>query len=112
MLPITVNAAFGIHPDVPTMSGTVQLDVVRHGLVHVEEFPVAGLASPIGTEPAVAKAAEVIAVDRLDGEPSSTLRVLLHGDFEFLPGHRFLVLEGDDVMVLVSLEPPSFVVNI
>ena len=46
-------------------------------------------------------------MDRLDAEPFNTLRIKCRGDFEFFPGHRNLVLEGDDVMVLVSLEPST-----
>ena len=82
---IAMHMAIGFHLDVLAMSRTVQLDVVRHGLVNVELFPQIRCSCMIGNQLAFRQAGYVPTVERLEGE-SWLLSSAHHLDFKFLPG--------------------------
>jgi len=91
------------------MSRIVQLDVVRRGLVGHEEFPGVRLISLVGTDSAVRNAAQVLAVERLEGEPYLFVSSLCHIHLEFLPGEWVTAFEGSHIKILISLEPSLFI---
>ena len=93
------------------MHGTVQLDVVRHGLVDVEVFHCGRRTFIVGFDTAVREAVQVLAVERLEGEHSLFLGSGYRLHFEFLPGAWPLIIVGTDLSVLFSLEP-SLIVHI
>ena len=108
---IAVHWAIIIHPDVLVVHGTVQLDVVRHGLVDVEVFHCGRRTFIVGFDTAVREAVQVLAVESLEGEHDPILSSLYRLHLEFLLSAWLLILEGSDTFVLVSLEP-SIVFNL
>ena len=111
ILLIAVKTAISVHPDVPVMMRIVQLDVVRTGLVDDEQFPQVRLTYIISTDSAGRFTAQVLAVERLEGEHSLFLGSGYRLHFEFLPGAWPLIIVGTDLSVLFSLEP-SLIVHI
>jgi hypothetical protein len=93
------------------LSGTVQLDVVTRGLVGDEEFPQVRRTAIVGTDSTVRNAAQVLAMERLEGEPCLFVSSLYRLHLEFLPCEWFTAFEGSDIKILISLEP-SLLVNI
>ena len=87
------------------MSGIVHLDLVCLDLVEDEELPQVRLTLIVSSDTAFIFAAQVLAVERLEGEPYLFLSIdyLLH--LPFLPGKWIAALEGSDLIVLGSLEP-------
>lgn len=93
------------------MKGIVQLDVVRTGLVKDEEFPQVRLTNIVSYDTAPRLAAQILAVESLEGEPLLFLSSEYRLHFEFLPGEWLRVFPASDLTVIVSLEP-SLLINI
>ena len=68
------------------MSGIVQLDLVRLGLVDDEEFPQVRLTLNVSPDSALTFASQVLAVERLEGEPYLFLSSDYPLHLPFLPG--------------------------
>ena len=100
-----MHFAISIHPDVPVNLRIVQLDVVRAGLVDGEHFVRVQLTNMVSSDTAFIFAAQVLAVERLEGESFLALSSEYRLHFEFLPSMWLIACPARDLIALISLEP-------